>query len=212
MMTQEQELLPLLKKYFGYDSFKPNQLSIIEDALQQKDVLAIMPTGGGKSLCYQLTALALEGTAIVISPLIALMKDQVDVLKANGIAAEYYNSFQSVETQQEILGKLERGELKLFYVSPESLGFFNNIPGNLKISLFAVDEAHCISSWGHDFRPAYTQLGGLKRRFSNIPFMALTATADKTTQDDIVDQLSIPNANRHLASFNRPNLYLDVKP
>ncbi|CAG2534563.1 ATP-dependent DNA helicase RecQ [Maribacter dokdonensis] len=212
MMTQEQELLPLLKKYFGYDSFKPNQLSIIEDALQQKDVLAIMPTGGGKSLCYQLTALALEGTAIVISPLIALMKDQVDVLKANGIAAEYYNSSQSVETQQEILGKLERGELKLFYVAPESLGFFNNILGNLKISLFAVDEAHCISSWGHDFRPAYTQLGGLKRRFSNIPFMALTATADKTTQDDIVDQLSIPNANRHLASFNRPNLYLDVKP
>ena len=212
MITQEQELLPLLKKYFGYDSFKPNQLSIIEDALQQKDVLAIMPTGGGKSLCYQLTALALEGTAIVISPLIALMKDQVDVLKANGIAAEYYNSSQSVETQQEILGKLERGELKLFYVAPESLGFFNNILGNLKISLFAVDEAHCISSWGHDFRPAYTQLGGLKRRFSNIPFMALTATADKTTQDDIVDQLSIPNANRHLASFNRPNLYLDVKP
>jgi len=210
--TIENTLLPLLKTHFGYDSFKPNQLAIIEDVLAKKDVLAIMPTGGGKSLCFQLTALALEGTAIIISPLIALMKDQVDVLKANGIAAAYYNSSQSQETQQEIFESLKQGQLKLFYVAPESLSFVNSVLENIAISLFAVDEAHCISSWGHDFRPAYKQLGSLKQKFPSIPIMALTATADKTTQEDIVEQLSIPKAEQHLASFNRPNLYLDVKP
>jgi len=211
-MIAEPSVLSLLKKHFGYDSFKPNQEAIINDILNKKDILAIMPTGGGKSLCFQLPALMLKGTAIVVSPLIALMKDQVDALKANGIKAAYFNSSQEATEQNSILSQLANGELDLFYVAPESLGNLSPNFNNLDISLIAVDEAHCISSWGHDFRPAYTQLGYLKSQFPKTPLVAFTATADKATQADILTQLNIQQAPVHLASFDRKNLYLEVRP
>ncbi|MCZ4317766.1 DNA helicase RecQ [Aequorivita viscosa] len=210
--TIQHNILDLLKTHFGYDKFLPNQEEIINNVLDQKDTIAVMPTGGGKSLCFQLPALALEGTAIVISPLIALMKDQVDALKANGISATFFNSSQPFEEQQQVLKELQNGNLKLLYVAPESLPQLNFILNSIKISLFAVDEAHCISSWGHDFRPAYTQLKSLKEQFPKVPLIALTATADRATQVDIATQLAIPNAKKFIASFDRPNLYLDVRP
>jgi len=210
--TTQHHIFDLLKTHFGYETFLPNQEEIINNVLDQKDTIAIMPTGGGKSLCFQLPALALEGTAIVISPLIALMKDQVDALKANGISATFFNSSQPYEEQQEVLKNLQNGDLKLLYVAPESLPQLNFILNSIKISLFAVDEAHCISSWGHDFRPAYTQLKSLKEQFINVPLIALTATADRATREDIAAQLSIPEAKTFIASFDRPNLYLEVRP
>lgn len=206
------ELLQLLKTKFGYDSFRPNQEAVISAVMSGKDVMAVMPTGGGKSLCFQLPALALPGTALVISPLIALMKDQVDALKANGIAAAYFNSSQPEIEQKHCLNKLENGALDLIYVAPESLSLLDNYLSKITINLIAVDEAHCISSWGHDFRPAYTQLAYLKRRMVDTPMIALTATADQATQDDIVKQLAIPHARRQVASFDRSNLYLEVRP
>lgn len=205
-------LLNLLKTHFGFDAFLPNQKQIITSLLKGNDTLAIMPTGGGKSLCFQLPALALKGTAIVISPLIALMKDQVDALRSNGISAAYFNSSQPEEEQQQTLSDLQSGKLKLFYVAPESIFLIENILHRIDINLFAIDEAHCISSWGHDFRPAYTRLGSLKQHFPEIPIIALTATADSATQDDIAKQLAIPKAKKFIASFDRPNLYLDVRP
>ncbi|HBY67789.1 MAG TPA: DNA helicase RecQ [Flavobacteriaceae bacterium] len=202
----------LLKTHFGYDQFLPNQEKIIQNVLKGNDTLAIMPTGGGKSLCFQLPALALPGTAIVVSPLIALMKDQVDALRSNGISAAYFNSSQPQEEQQQTLSDLQAGKLKLFYVAPESIFLLEDTLHRIDINLFAIDEAHCISSWGHDFRPAYTRLGSLKEQFPQIPLIALTATADSATQDDIAKQLAIPKAKKFIASFDRPNLYLDVRP
>jgi ATP-dependent DNA helicase RecQ len=210
--TEKATVHTLLKTHFGYDTFRPNQLEIIEHVLSGKDTLAIMPTGGGKSLCYQLPALAQEGLAIVISPLIALMKDQVDALKGNGISAAFYNSSQPQETQQQILESLMAGQLKLLYVAPESIWGITPYLAKSIISLIAVDEAHCISSWGHDFRPAYTQLKRLQVEFPGAPVIALTATADKATQEDIVNQLGAPKATKFISSFDRPNLYLDVRP
>ncbi|MGO2358285.1 MAG: DNA helicase RecQ [Mesonia sp.] len=206
------ELYPTLKKYFGYDTFRPQQEEIIESVLNHKDVLVIMPTGGGKSICFQLPALLFEGTTLVISPLIALMKDQVDGLKANGIAAAYFNSSQSSEEQQEIIKQVYEKKLKLLYVAPESLSALSDILKPTYFSCLAIDEAHCISSWGHDFRPSYQQLGFLKKSFPDTPIIALTATADKATRKDIVDQLNIPHAKQYISSFDRENIELEVRP
>ncbi|RKS53180.1 ATP-dependent DNA helicase RecQ [Gillisia mitskevichiae] len=209
---EEKQLFGALKEYFGFDSFRPLQKKIIDAVFQGKDNVVIMPTGGGKSICYQLPGILLPNITLVISPLIALMKDQVDGLKVNGIAAAYLNSSQSETDQQEIIASVEKNELKLLYVAPESLQFVDRFLTDGKVSLIAIDEAHCISSWGHDFRPAYTQLGYLKKRFPSTPVIALTATADKATRKDICQQLNIPNAKIHVASFDRKNLSLEVRP
>ncbi len=201
-----------LKDYFGYEQFRPLQQEIITSVLNGEDNLVIMPTGGGKSICFQLPAIIFKGLTLVISPLIALMKDQVDALNANGIPAAYVNSSQSEAENTSIVEKVKSGSIKLLYLAPESLAFFEQLSQVCEISLIAVDEAHCISSWGHDFRPAYTQLSFLKKRLPNTPLIALTATADKATREDIASQLDITNAKRNISSFNRANLSLEVRP
>lgn len=211
-MVEEKDLLRTLKEYFGYDRFRPLQKEIIDSVFKGLDNLVIMPTGGGKSICFQLPALHLPGITLVISPLIALMKDQVDGLTANGIPAAFFNSSQSESDHQEIFAKISRKELKLLYVAPESLQYLDAVFSSGMISLIAIDEAHCISSWGHDFRPAYTQLGYLKKRYPTTPVLALTATADRATREDICDQLNIQGAKKFVASFNRKNLSLEVRP
>jgi ATP-dependent DNA helicase RecQ len=201
-----------LKENFGFEKFRPNQEDIIKCILTGHDTLAIMPTGGGKSICFQLPALILPGITIVISPLIALMKDQVDSLKANGIAACFINSSQTEDERQFYIESLKSNLIKLVYIAPESLSYLDNVFNSLTISLIAIDEAHCISAWGHDFRPAYTNLGYLKKRFPSTPILALTATADKATRKDISEQLNLVSPKTFVASFDRKNLSLEVRP
>ncbi|MEO0409534.1 MAG: DNA helicase RecQ, partial [Cyanobacteria bacterium P01_A01_bin.135] len=210
--------LAALKRYFGYEQFRPGQAEIIEATLQNEDILVVMPTGGGKSLCFQLPALLKRGVTIVVSPLIALMQDQVDALQDNGIEATFLNSSldgQSVrQRQQAVLS----GKIKLLYMAPERLLqerfllFLDEVRQDVGLAGVAIDEAHCVSDWGHDFRPEYRQLRRLRQRYPEVPFTALTATATERVREDIITQLGLKMPVVHVASFNRPNLYYEVLP
>jgi len=198
----------ILQAVFGYSDFRPHQQEIIEGIVSQRDAFILMPTGGGKSLCYQLPALCLHGTVIVVSPLISLMKDQVDALQANGVAAACYNSSLNEKRSRALLAQFHAGELDLLYVAPERLmsASFQARLDDIDISLFAVDEAHCVSQWGHDFRPEYVQLGQLRQRFPDIPMAAFTATADPQTRGDIIQRLQLHNPDIYVTGFDRPNI------
>jgi ATP-dependent DNA helicase RecQ len=206
--------LNLLERHFGYKNFRPQQQKIIEHVLAGNDAVVLMPTGGGKSLCYQIPALAMDGLTVVVSPLIALMKDQVQALQGNGIPAAFMNSSLGYAEEQVIGEQLRKGELKLLYLSPERLFAPNVLDwlAGLNVKLFAIDEAHCISSWGHSFRPEYKRLNTLKQRFPAVPVIALTATADRTVRGDIAQHLGLRNARMFVSSFDRPNLSLAVLP
>jgi ATP-dependent DNA helicase RecQ len=216
-MPQFQSLEEALKYFFGYDSFRPGQRQIVEEALQNRDLLIIMPTGGGKSLCFQLPALLKPGLMVVVSPLIALMQDQVDALQDNGIGATFLNSTLSWENVRSRESAILNGKIKLLYVAPERLlaekflPFLERVRSQIGISAFAIDEAHCVSEWGHDFRPEYRQMRQLRQRYPDIPLLALTATATKRVQQDIVEQLALRQPGIHISSFNRPNLYYEVQ-
>ena len=211
-MANIQDIKQALKTYYGYDSFRPFQEEIIMHTIGGGDSLVLMPTGGGKSLCFQMSALLMDGMAVIVSPLISLMKDQVEGLRMNGIAAEALNSSNDEGYNRDIINRCVEGKVKMLYISPERLiGGVLAILQTAHVSMFAIDEAHCISGWGHDFRPEYTQLGQLKQLFPHVPIMALTATADKITKEDILVQLNIQDSKTYNSSFDRPNLSLDVK-
>src|SRR5579862_4511077 len=208
LVDDKTQLREILKKYFGFASFRPLQEEIIHDTLAGKDVFAVLPTGGGKSLCFQLPAMTRPGLTVVVSPLIALMKDQVDGLQASGVPATFLNSSLAGGEGRSRLRGLHQGEYRLLYVAPERLmlsGFLSDLQ-RWKVNLLAVDEAHCISEWGHDFRPEYRQLANLRELFPTVPMMALTATATERVRKDIVTHLKLREPCRYVASFNRPNL------